>query len=73
MYSINHYVLLFLIVFISYSQESDNVTGKKFTIESKILGEKRDIQIYFPDSYNTSKKDYSVLYILDGQRYTCLG
>jgi len=55
------------------SQETDNVIGKKFTIESDILGENRDIQIYFPESYDSSKKDYPVLYILDGQRLYTLG
>jgi len=55
------------------AQETDNIIGKKFTIKSKILDENRDIQIYFPESYNSSKKDYPVLYILDGQRLYTLG
>ncbi len=52
----------------AYSQEVDNVIGKKLTINSKVLGENRDIQIYFPESYVSSDKHYPVLYILDGQR-----
>ncbi len=52
---------------------TDNVIGQKFTIDSQVLNESRDIQIYFPPSYDQSKADYPVLYILDGQRLHLLG
>jgi predicted alpha/beta superfamily hydrolase len=75
-----YFVLVMLITVspIVYSQpihtkETDNVIGKKFTIASKVMSETRDIQIYFPQSYDTSGKDYPVLYILDGQRLFTLG
>ncbi len=41
--------------------------GNNYTINSKILDKNREIQIYLPDSYDTSKEKYPVLYILDGQ------
>jgi len=56
-----------------YSNESDNIIGKKFTISSKILAEDRDIQIFLPESYHSSEQRYPVLYILDGQRLFTLG
>ena len=43
--------------------------GSNYTINSKILDQERDIQIYLPNSYNTSTEAYPVLYILDGQRF----
>ena len=41
--------------------------GTNYTINSKILDKDREIQIYLPDSYDTSTEKYPVLYILDGQ------
>lgn len=68
--------LTFLIIigsfFSSYSQSSitNNIVGKNDTIHSKILNEKRSIQIYLPKKYNDDKKRfYPVLYVLDGQEY----
>lgn len=41
--------------------------GKSITIESKILNEHRDLNIYLPPSYSTdSLKSYPVIYLLDG-------
>ncbi|MBL4643672.1 MAG: hypothetical protein JKY44_08795, partial [Flavobacteriaceae bacterium] len=42
-------------------------TFKTLQIDSKVLSEVQEIQIYLPDSYKTSKKEYPTLYILDGQ------
>jgi len=41
--------------------------GTNYTNKSEILDKDREIQIYLPNSYNTSSKEYPVLYILDGQ------
>jgi len=67
---------LFLIItciFSSYSYAQiegiDNTVGKNYIINSKILEEDREIQVYVPESYNTSDKEYPVLYVLDGQRF----
>jgi len=46
----------------------DNLVGTNFLIQSEILNEIREIQVYLPEGYETSDKDYSVLYLLDGQR-----
>ncbi len=44
--------------------------GKKFAIESTILNQTKEIQVYVPESYTDSiKLDYPVLYLLDGQRF----
>lgn len=45
-----------------------NTLGVNYTIHSKSLNEDRQIQVFIPDSYNTSNKKYPVLYMLDGQR-----
>ncbi|WP_428740192.1 alpha/beta hydrolase-fold protein [Tenacibaculum sp.] len=64
-------VLLFFLNLKSHSQinETNNVVGKTFLIQSKVLNDEREVQVFLPDSYTESKKEYPVLYILDGQRY----
>src|SRR5690606_6607454 len=47
--------------------ENDLSIGKSVTIESKVLGEQRNLNIYLPLSYSTdSLKSYPVIYLLDG-------
>lgn len=41
--------------------------GNQMKIESKILGENRDLFVYLPDSYRLTKDRYPVLYVLDGE------
>ncbi len=61
-------VSLFFAISIFSQVEGTKVTiGTNYTITSKILNQDRDIQVYLPDSYSTSKEKYPVLYILDGQ------
>ena len=44
--------------------------GDNYTISSKILNQEREIQVYLPTKYEENKeKNYSVLYVLDGQEY----
>jgi len=40
--------------------------GHKYQIQSKILGEERQLLIYVPDEYRKSTKQFPVVYILDG-------
>ncbi|WP_034058789.1 alpha/beta hydrolase-fold protein [Lacinutrix jangbogonensis] len=55
---------------ISSQTQGDPITiGTNYTINSTILDQDREVQIYLPDSYGTSKEKYPVLYILDGQRF----
>jgi uncharacterized protein (TIGR03067 family) len=43
------------------------VVGETFTVESKVLGEARRINVYLPVGYATLKAEtYPVLYVLDG-------
>jgi len=54
----------------SKEQPISNIIGSTFTIDSKYLAEKRDIQIYLPDSYHEQpSRNYPVLYVIAGQRY----
>lgn len=49
--------------------ENDFSIGKSITIESKILGETRDLNIYLPMGYSKdSIKTYPVIYLLDGSK-----
>ncbi|MEH6537712.1 MAG: alpha/beta hydrolase-fold protein [Psychroserpens sp.] len=50
-------------------ENSDIKVGVNHTIKSSILNQDRGIQIYVPDSYAASEKEYPVLYVLDGQEY----
>ncbi len=40
--------------------------GHKYQIQSKILGEERQLLIYVPDEYQKSTDKFPVIYILDG-------
>jgi len=40
-----------------------------FTLESKSLNRKRNVNIYLPEGYTQASKTYPVLYILDSQHY----
>ena len=64
-------VFIFLMSLNSLAQnsEKENVIGSSLTIQSEILNDEREIQIFVPDSYSNSDKKYPVLYVLDGQRY----
>ena len=45
------------------------ITGQRYSIQSKILNEKRLYSVYLPSSYkNNSNKKYIVAYVLDGER-----
>jgi len=66
------HVLFFLtITFSSYSQikEVDNTIGKTILLKSKILHQDREIQIYLPEDYHTSKEKCPVVYVFDSQKY----
>lgn len=74
-----HFILILtctLIVCLSYGQnipniinETDFSIGKTITIESSILGENRDLNIYLPLNYSPdSLKKYPVIYLLDGSK-----
>lgn len=55
---------------LSHSQIDNNdiVIGKRKNFYSKTLDEKRELQIYLPNSYNNNTyKNYPVIYLLDGQ------
>jgi predicted alpha/beta superfamily hydrolase len=68
-------ILTLICAFCSYSQtEGAKVTiGTNYTITSTVLNQDREIQVYLPDSYSTSIKEYPVLYVLDGQWFFANG
>lgn len=59
---------LFLIFNISFSYAQEKlIIGEVHQLESKILNEKRTINIYTPEGYSAdSSKTYPVIYLLDG-------
>ncbi len=58
---------------IVYGQDINVKLGFADSIQSSILKEKRKIIIRLPDDYDTSKKTYPVLYLLDGNNNSLLG
>ncbi len=68
-------LVIFIITLFCYPQlnnaqveATDFVLGKTIVINSKILGEDRNIFIYTPFGYENSEQKYPVLYVLDGGR-----
>jgi predicted alpha/beta superfamily hydrolase len=41
--------------------------GKRLTVESRILKEKRDLLVYLPEEYEKSETRFPVLFLLDGE------
>ena len=68
-------IVLVLFANTSFSQDkgSENVVGINHVINSSILKENRQIQVYLPKDYKTSNKKYPVIYLLDGQRFFLYG
>ena len=68
-------IVLALFAISSFSQEkvSENVVGINHVINSSVLKENRQIQVYLPKDYATSNKKYPVIYLLDGQRFFLYG
>jgi len=50
-------------------QESDVTIGKLVKIQSKVFDTERSIKVFLPKDYEKSGKNYSVLYLLDGQNW----
>ena len=65
------YLLFVIIASNSFSQEkaSNIILGKTIKLNSKILNQTREIQIYLPQDYNTSKEKCPVIYVFDSQKY----
>ncbi len=42
------------------------VIGKRYAIQSKIMGEERSYQVHLPENYQASQTNYPVIYLLDG-------
>jgi len=43
--------------------------GKQFSIQSRFLQESRKILVHLPEGYEQSKRDYPVIYLLDGDSH----
>src|ERR1700749_5336628 len=55
-----------LLLFIAFALKAQEMPGKKDSISSSVLNEKRIIQVILPDNYKPGSKDkYDVLYVLD--------
>ncbi|WP_298902165.1 alpha/beta hydrolase-fold protein [uncultured Psychroserpens sp.] len=67
-------ITLFL-VFSIQAQQNLNVEsinfqiGDKYSFQSDVLNEKRDILIHLPSNYDSSEKEYPVIYLLDGNNH----
>jgi len=69
----NILLLAFFNLFASFSFASNQATesnsGTNYFVNSKIFGEEQRIQIYLPDDYKNSSKEYPVMYVMDGDWY----
>ncbi len=61
-------LLLILSTSLTFSQTTENKH-----IDSNILNQKREIQIFLPNNYEHSNEKYLTLYVLDGQTYFYYG
>lgn len=57
--------LVCLTLFVS-AQNNKITIGERISIQSQILSEERELLIYLPNGYEESKKEYPVIYLLDG-------
>ncbi len=66
--------LLFLVLnLVVISAAAQDLPGKKDSIQSAVLNEKRILQVVVPEKYKAGSKDtYDVLYVLDGEGNTKL-
>lgn len=64
-------LILMILVGIGQSQEltSNILLGQSMAIDSKHLGETREVFIYTPEGYAASDDKYPVLYVLDGETH----
>lgn len=64
-------MLIAFLVFLQYTAIGQNATpysiGKTYNIHSKILKENRSYIVELPSSYKTSKQQYPILVLLDGE------
>ncbi|MBO3698222.1 hypothetical protein J4E76_07155 [Fabibacter sp. E12] len=62
-------VLLFTCITFIQGQNRDITIGQTLKIKSEAFNEERALSIFLPDDYESSTKDYPVLYLLDGQNW----
>lgn len=62
-------VLFFMLTSIAQTSQTENIVGANLFLDSEILGERRQIQVYLPPSYSETDTTYPVLYVLDGQLF----
>ena len=66
-------IFIFLFTLASAQTEinrtSDNIVGSTIHIQSKILDEEVELQLFLPDGHADPKLEFPTVYILDGQRY----
>ncbi|WP_299156852.1 alpha/beta hydrolase-fold protein [uncultured Tenacibaculum sp.] len=71
---ITPFIALFFIASIHAQQQPTSTPinqnlGKEFKMQSSILKEERTLMIHTPEGYATSKKNYPVVYVLDGNNH----
>ena len=62
-------LVLFLLCFfhVSVSASAKLAKTEQITINSKVLGEERELIVYLPAGYESTEDNFAVLYITDGQ------
>lgn len=70
------FVILFLAIF-TFTSNAAEISAKpihyefgtKYTLNSKLMNEKRALLVHLPDGYKQSSKKYPVVYLLDGDAH----
>lgn len=63
-------LIVWLISSPAFANDTTNINiGESFYIDSKILGEKRQILVYLPQSYSQNQGRFPVLYLTDGETH----
>jgi predicted alpha/beta superfamily hydrolase len=61
---------LFLLINANAQENADDIIlGKTISLQSKVLGEERQIMVYVPGGYDQTTTKYPVLYLLDGRAH----
>lgn len=70
MKSIHFLCMLLTFSTIVHAQTADSTLtiGQRYTLESSVLQETREVWVHLPDDYHLSTKKYPVIYLLDGEQ-----
>lgn len=70
---ITSFFFFFATIVVGQTKKKDITIGSTITINSDTFGNERELSVFLPDGYEKTKKEYPVLYLLDGQNWFTYG